>query len=108
MDAERALLSKIAQTGKGLDKMLEHGIGVEHFADEDNAALWNFLVSHTEKYGKQPGTTLIMERFPEWNFEISDQPLIYLRDRLLRQIEGRESLAFAEELTRARYRAEDL
>jgi hypothetical protein len=54
MDAERALVSKIAHLGRGQAELEAAGIHAEHFAGDDCREVWEFIVAHQAKYGKQP------------------------------------------------------
>lgn len=101
MDAERALLSKIAQSGKHYEHLAADGVNETHFESEDCAEVWGYIQKHTERYGKQPNVPLIMEHFPDFNFEIVDQPLEYLKDRFVQEIERRLADEFNFELAAA-------
>jgi replicative DNA helicase len=101
MDAERALVTAIAQSGKHYEHLAADGVNETHFASEDCADVWSFIQKHTERYGKQPNVPLIMEQFPDFNFEITDQPIDYLKDRFVQEIERRLADEFNYELAAA-------
>ncbi len=110
MDSERALVSKVAQTGKGCAELVAEGLSEQHFTyqDEDGedvlsdcGEVWKFIVGHTNKYGRQPSYKTIIEHFPKFDFEPSSEPLEYLKDRLVADIERRRAADIALEIAAA-------
>ena len=60
MNAERALVSKVAQTRRGLDEV-EHLIRPEHFAGKDCLEVWEFMRRYRAKYGRMPLVATVHE-----------------------------------------------
>lgn len=98
MDAERALVTKVAQTGKGAVELATEGIIDDHFIEEDCLEIWKFILAHQQKYGKQPTVPTILEEFPSFNFEMTEEPLDYIKDRFIESVERRHVVEFVQEL----------
>lgn len=98
MDAERALISKVAHTGRGAVDLMVDGMTADLFASDDCREVWEFIVAHQGKYGKQPTVPTILERFKHFNFELSEEPLDYIRERFIESVERRETIDFARML----------
>lgn len=99
MDAERALVSKIAHMGTGIDEL--NGLGDEHFAHEDCFEVVQLIRAHVKKYGKPPTAPTIIEACPHFNFEMSEEPLEFLLDRFWTNIERYRVSLIAKELALA-------
>jgi replicative DNA helicase len=101
MDAERALITKIAQTGRGLNEMISDGITEHHFDSEENSEVWSFMVDHERKYGSMPSYGTIREEFPEFPWILSTDNIKFIRDRFLQARERRLAMEFTTELAHA-------
>lgn len=89
MDAERALVSRLLQSGKGLDEIHAAGIRTIHFGEEDCRQVFHFITSYTGNHGKQPPVPTVLEEFPDFNLELREDPLDYLIQRFREEIERR-------------------
>lgn len=101
MDAERALISRIAYSGDGLDRIAGEGIGPEHFADRQAQEIWRFLNEHTRKYGGQPSLAVLRGQFPGYDFPMVSDGLDYIYDRFKAEVDRRESARIIEDLAEA-------
>jgi hypothetical protein len=102
VDAERSLLSKIVQTGKGLDQVIAAGVSAADF--DEGADLFRFLVEHAERYdGTIPPYPDIRERFPEYEFAPTStrDDLRFLVDRLMEARDRRLTIDVVTELSHA-------
>lgn len=98
MDAERALVSKVAHLGRGAADLMIDGVTGELIVNDDCREVWEFIVAHQAKYGKQPTVPTIIERFEHFNFELTEETLEYVRDRFIEAVERREAIDFARAL----------
>jgi AAA domain len=107
MDAERALISKVVQTGKGLDVLDAAGVGPAHFTYTDGdgrrrltecGEVLEFVQAHVAKYKRYPKVATVIEKFPDFDFEVSEEPLDYLLDRFLQAVERQAAATLAREI----------
>jgi Protein of unknown function (DUF3631) len=68
-NAGARLLTKIAKTGKGIDKAIARGISADLFYEDEDERLFKFIVEHTEEYGRQPSIALLEEHFADYPFD---------------------------------------
>jgi len=91
VDAERALVSKVAREG-GLEKILGDGIAPEHFDDPEAREVWQFMSAHTRQYKQPPSLQEIVHRYPNFDLpEVSDA-LEFVRDKFVQQLSRREAI----------------
>lgn len=83
--------------GKGLSDLLADGLTADLMIHEDCIECWDFMVAHTEKYSKQPTIQTIQENV-KFNFELSDEPIDYIRDRFVESVERRMTIEFVREV----------
>lgn len=92
MSYEDQLLTKCVQTGTA-EKLIAYGIEDRHFADDQSKEVWQFLNEHLNKYSTTPSVETFKEKFPEYKFEVSTEPLDYLRDNFIKEVKRREVIA---------------
>lgn len=100
MDFERLLLSKVAQTGR-IQKLLIAGIREDHFSNEESADIFKFMAEHARTYKQSPSFQTIREKFPDHNFEITEDAVDYLLDEFLKQVNRRYAVKYIKELASA-------
>lgn len=88
LDAERALVSKIAQGGE-IETVISRGITGEHFADEDCEKVFDFIVNHVRNYKTPPSLQAVKEKYPKFEFVIASDSVDYLMDRFITQVKRR-------------------
>jgi replicative DNA helicase len=84
-DYEKALLSRVAQTGQ-INTLMAEGIREDHFSDDRLKAIWKFMTDHYRKYKIAPTFDTVYEEFPDFNFETSGESVNYLKDKFKKQV----------------------
>lgn len=77
------MISKVAHSGSGLERMMGTGIEPRHFSDPESASVWRFMSEHTRKYRQQPSVSVLREKFPDYDFILVSDSLEYIRDRFV-------------------------
>lgn len=90
-DAERSLVSKVAQTGE-IEALISRGIDERHFGDPKSQAVWVAMVDHLRAYHSPLSFDRVRERFPAYGFEITSDSLQYLADDFIRAAKRRETV----------------
>ena len=93
MDAERALVSKIAQSGE-INKVISRGIDSAHFVEGDDpkddcGKVFEHIVSHTRRYKTPPSMQAVKEKFPRFEFVLTSDAIDYLMDRFITNVKRR-------------------
>lgn len=88
MDAERSLVSKVAQTGE-IDIAISRGITEAHFADEECSAVYDRIIEHIRKYKTPPSMTAVKEMFPKFEFVITSDSTDFLIDKFISNVKRR-------------------
>jgi hypothetical protein len=101
VDAERALVSSLVVNGKGLEEVDAANIRTRHFYDDDCARVLSYIRAYSAEHGKQPPSRTVLENFPEFNLELRDDPISFLIERFVQNIERRLADDFTYELARA-------
>jgi AAA domain len=91
MDAAVALVSKLASTRMGYERTVERGVTLDHFSYRDESRmilspsgeLFKFFGEYVAQYGEQPPYPTVIEKFPKFDFDLHEDPLDALIDRLL-------------------------
>lgn len=100
MDYERLLIAKLAQTGK-IQTALAEGIREDHFTDESLGEIFSFLSSHARQYKQAPSFSTVREKFPNHNFELTDEAFDYIREQFINQVKRRRAIEAARDLAHA-------
>jgi replicative DNA helicase len=100
MDAERLLISKMAQTGR-VQKLMLLGIGSEHFNEDSSREIFEFCAEHAKNFRQAPSFKTVRESFPEYNFEISDESFDYILDQFQLGLKRRYSIQAIRDLADA-------
>lgn len=79
-DYENRLLSKAVQTGH-IEDLISSGIDSSHFTDEINREVWSFVFQYFKKYKSSPAFETVREKFPDFNWSISSEPLDYIYEK---------------------------
>jgi replicative DNA helicase len=95
---ERKLLSKAVQDD-GVVELISQGIEARHFSDKESKELWNFLTEHIKNYRKPPSFEVVKENFEEYRWEITPDPLPFLKDKFISQVKRREAIGAFSDLT---------
>jgi replicative DNA helicase len=90
MDYESKIISKAAQSG-GVEVLIASGISSRHFDNPQNLEIWEYLVSHVDKYKSQPSFEEIKSNFPEYDFEVVTDSFDFVKDRFVANIKRREA-----------------
>jgi AAA domain len=103
VDAERALVTWLARTGKGLAEVDAAGIRAKHFVNVEIARVLSFIRWYASEHGKQPPYPTLMEEFRDFDFtiELRDDPISFLIARFGEEIERRLADDFTYDLARA-------
>ncbi len=97
MDADRALVTKVVWTGRGLDEILAAGVTPDKLIHEDLAKVLKFVTVHAEKYGRIPSVPVVVDEFPQVAWEQTDESLDYLIERWKTMYARRLSIEFIRE-----------
>jgi replicative DNA helicase len=92
MAYEDKLLSKAIQT-ESVEKLIAYGIDDRHFADFQSKEIWSFLTEHLKKYGASPSLETFKSKFPDFEFDISTEPIDFLKDNFIKEVKLREAKA---------------
>src|SRR4051794_13033673 len=110
MDAERALVSKMIQSGE-LDLVVSRGIQEDHFADEECKEVYEYAIWHTREYGEPPSVTAVKNKFPDFELEVSSDAISYLLDQFIVKVKRRfanDSLLALAEMAEDPTKAEEI
>ncbi len=88
MDAERSLVSKVAQTGE-IAPVITRGITEDHFADEECSEVFDKIVSHWRHYKEPPSMQAVKQMVPKFEFVISSDPVDYQIDLFIKNVKRR-------------------
>lgn len=75
-DVERALISSIIRTGE-LSEALGSNIDVDHFADDECADIFEWMMEFQRKHRSTPSPRAVKQEFPDWSADFSKDPLSY-------------------------------
>lgn len=89
-DSEGLLISKCVSHG-GIENLISRGITSEHFLDNENKEIWDYLTKHVKVYRTPPSIDTIREEFPSYVWQNSVEPLDYLTDEFVVLIKKRET-----------------
>lgn len=84
-DYERALISRVAQTGQ-INSLMGEGIREDHFADERIRKIFSFMTDHFRRYKIAPEFETVFNEFPDFNFETSGESIEFLKDKFKHQV----------------------
>lgn len=90
MDYESKIISKAAQSG-GVEVLIASGISSRHFDNPQNLEVWEYLLSHVDKYKSQPSFEEIKSNFPDYDFEVVTDSFEFVKDRFVANIKRREA-----------------
>lgn len=82
MDIERALVCKIISTGR-LEDVLSRGIRSDLFYDDKCREMFDYVRSHSVRYGTPPSVPAVKADKPKFEWEYVQDPLEYLIDRFV-------------------------
>lgn len=85
MDYEKALISRVAQTGQ-INNLMAEGIREDHFSDEKLRKIWRFMTDHYRRYKIAPTFDTVYAEFPDFNFETTGESVQYLKDKFKKQV----------------------
>jgi len=85
LDYEKALISRVAQTGQ-INSLMAEGIREDHFSDDKLRKIWNFMTEHYRRYKIAPSFETVYAEFPDFNFETSGESVNYLKDKFKKQV----------------------
>jgi hypothetical protein len=98
MDANRALVSKLVNSGRTsyLDEAMEAGVTAQRLGEfyEDCAAVFSFVQAHLAQYGRMPTVPVVIEAHPKFTFEITEEPWTYVLDRWKLTYARKEAVEF--------------
>lgn len=97
MDVQLALLSKIVLHDE-LTAVVNARITTEFFTDDRYRRIYEYLTKHWADYGVAPDASVMLQAFPNMEWEDHDQPIEYFIDRLR---ERREKSILTEGLNQA-------
>jgi replicative DNA helicase len=100
MDYERLLISKTATTGR-IQQLLSAGVNENHFSDETIQQIFAFISEHARRYRQPPSFATIREKFPDHNFEVTDESFDYLLDQFNTQVKRRHAIDAVRDLAGA-------
>lgn len=100
MDWERTLINKVAQTSN-VESLLLSGIKSEHFFDEENREIFEFLTHHFRTYKVSPSYDVVRNQFPEHLFELVTDSLDYIKDEFLKLLKRRYAMTAIRDLADA-------
>lgn len=98
-DYESQIISKTVSHG-GIEKLLANGIQEDHFEDSDNRKVWGFLTKHVTTYKSTPSFDTVKERFPDYKFEIIEEPLDFVTHQFISLIKRRKAVESFRELAK--------
>ncbi len=99
-DIEKQLIDKIAQTGS-IDKILISGLDETSFEKEKHKEIFSFIVAHFRRYKVSPSLQTIKEKFPDHQFELSQESIDFLKDEQIKLIKRRYVMDALYELAEA-------
>lgn len=85
MDFEKALISRVARTGQ-INNLMAEGIREEHFSEERLRKIWKFMTDYYRHYKIAPTFDIVYEEFPDFNFEVTGEPIQYLKDKFKKEV----------------------
>jgi len=85
MDYEKALISRVAQTGQ-VNVLMAEGIREDHFSDEKLRKIWNFMTDHYRHYKIAPTFETVYAEFPDFNFETTGESVAFLKDKFKKEV----------------------
>lgn len=91
------LVSKLIHTGE-IETVISRGIIEDHFADDECKAVFNFALAHTKRYKTPPSMQVVKERYPKFEFEISQDSIDYLIDNFIVKVKRRLANSFLMDL----------
>ena len=100
MDAERLLLSKVAQTGR-IQQLLSAGVKETHFSSDSLQEIYSFISSHARRYRQAPSFQTVKNQFPDHNFELSDESFDFLLDEFKKEVKRRHAIDAVRDLAAA-------
>src|SRR6187397_1608700 len=80
------MVSKLAHSGSGIEKLLAKGIEGKHFADRESANVWEFMTTHTRRYHQQPSISALREKFPSYDFILVSDAMEFILDKFLENL----------------------
>jgi len=83
VDVERSLINKIIETGE-LSDVIAENIEPDHFADEQCADIYEWMLGYQRRYKDAPSVAAIKQQFPRFNMRHHiKEPLAYHVDRFV-------------------------
>jgi replicative DNA helicase len=82
---ENALISKTSQN-QATQTLVAHGVEERHFSEPENKRVWRFITDHISKYKSHPSFELIREEFPEYKWEVIQDPLEVIQDKFIVEV----------------------
>lgn len=98
MAYEDQLISKCVQVG-AVEKLISYGIEDRHFGDFQSKEVWEFLTGHVRDYGASPSLETFKKKFPDYQLDISTEPIDYLMDQFINEVKRREARNAVVDLT---------
>ncbi len=99
-DPDRQLVAKLAHGGS-IGEVLSRGIDGHHFAEESCREVFEFVREHTISYRTQPSFRAVREHFPDYHFEIVEEPLAYILDEFTAAVKRRFAIERIYDLAEA-------
>lgn len=90
-DVERSLISSIISSGN-LAEVQSRNIDPEHFVDEQCQAIYEWMMDFQRAHKSTPSARAVKQEFPQWNAEISRDPLSYHVDKFLLKVKERTAI----------------
>jgi replicative DNA helicase len=90
-DYETQLIDKAVQSG-GIEQLIAHGVREDHFDNDDNKKIWEYLTGYVRKYRTPPSLDTVKERFPEHKWKIVSEPLQAVQDGFIVGVKRKEAV----------------
>lgn len=90
-DIERSLISKIISTGE-LHEVIGLNIEADHFADEDCAEIFDWMLDFQRQFKATPSARAVKEEFPQFAADISKDPLSYHVEKFIIKAKERAAI----------------
>jgi replicative DNA helicase len=81
-DNELRLISRAIRT-RDIGLLLERGLHESWFYDDENRAVWKFVLRHWQKYGEVPTAVTVKDNFPNFRLLNVEDTAEYLIDQLI-------------------------
>lgn len=82
MDVERALISKIIDTGR-LEDAIAAGVREDLFYDDECRDMYRYLSDHMRRYKSRPSVAAVKSDHPDFEWEFHEDALEYLIDKFV-------------------------